>query len=99
MSKKKMQDKIKLNEFKKQELIAQDHKCILVKCKISDLTEQIIIAKRQIEAAEQQRGNLFDELYKGQTEYNEKLAAIAQEYKIDDQWMFSFVDMEFNKKT
>jgi len=72
-----------LSDKQKADLTVINQKVVDVKCRIADLTEQLIVAKRQVEQGEQQRHSLFDELYAAQNEYRTQLSNIARLNGID----------------
>jgi hypothetical protein len=65
-----------LTPKQKAELDDIERRAVLVKCAISDLTEQLIVGERR-------RHSMFDELYKLQDEYRTKCNKFAAQHGID----------------
>jgi hypothetical protein len=74
---------VSITKKQKGELDVAANKIVEVKMRISDLTEQLIVAQRQVEAGEQQRYGLFDEKYAAESEYRVLLENTARLNGID----------------
>ncbi len=72
-----------ITDKQKNELDLANKRIIEIKVRITDLTEQLIIAQRELDAGEQRRYNLFDEKYLADAQYKALLENIARLNGID----------------